>query len=370
MWPRKRTGVICFLMITAIMMYLMRVNWTEGIFESHVTRAAPGWDSPRYSEKCGVQNDNSLLNMLKSSVVKLSVPSYARLSLQNKPSRILYLLQTEECLPSQLRVALGNSSACQCDVVVLSYRNMCNDTSLPHVRYLFNSSTTWTTGRNLLFYTNIHKKSDRYLYYIMMDDDIHLIWREKWKERFQNKDPWRSFEEFLRKKKPAIAALELDEQPLTHIEKIQKTRNSCMHPEYTITVRYDAAFNAFHYQAVEYALPYWDYLENESWHYSQLHLYIWTEVVFRGQVLVHRQLIAHNPIHRPYPRTKLEQYNSVFPAMIDNIRKRLPTECQNAPLLEHCERIGFDHLHTTSSTYSLPLPPPDQTISPFRYFVC
>ena len=341
------------------------------IIKSHETKPSSlvqGY--PIYHERCGVQIDSSLLNKLKTSTVKLPASSSNPPSLVNEPSKILYLLQTEECLPSQLRVALGNSSACQCDVVVLSFKNMCNDTSLPHVKYLFNSSTTWTTGRNVLFYTYIHKRSDRYLYYIMMDDDIHMIWREKWTEKFQSRNPWRSFEEFLRKTKPAIAALELGEKLLTHIENIQETRNSCMHPEYTITVRYDAAVNAFHYQAVEYALPYWDYLENESWHFSQLYLYIWTEIVFRGQVLVHRQLMANNSIHRPYPRAKLKQYNLYFPVMIDHIRKRLPTECQNAPLLEQCEKIGFDHLHTTSSTYSLPLPPPDQTISPFRYFAC
>ena len=350
------------------MMYLMRVNWTEGIFESHVTRAAPGWDSPRYSEKCGVQIDNSSLNKLESSVVKLSFPSYARLSLQNRPSRILYLIQTEECLPSQLRVALGNSSACQCDVVVLSYKSMCNDTSLPHVRYLFNSSTTWTTGRNLLFYTNIYKRCDRYLYYIMMDDDVHLSWRKEWKQTFKDKDPWRSFEEFLRRTQPAVAAVEVKEEFLIHIEEIHKTRQCYMDPEYTPTVKYDPAFNAFHYQAVEYMLPYWDQLDHISWWYSQVFQYVWSEVVFHGQVVVHTQLRAINQKHRPYPR--LAKFNSVLPVMVENIRNKLPAECHNAHLLEKCEKMGFRYILNESSTYCMPPPPPNQTIIPFKYFVC
>ena len=286
----------------------------------------------------------------------------------SEPSRILYLLQTEECLPSQLRTALGNSSACQCDVVVLSYRNICNDTSLPHVRYLFNSSTTWTTGRNLLFYTNIHKKSDRYLYYIMMDDDIHLKWRKRWEQEFETKDPWRCFEEFLRGTTPAIATLELSEALLIHIENIHIKKHCCMELEYTTTVRYDGAFHAFHYQAVEYVLPYWDQLDNVSWYYSQLHLFTWTEVVFRGQVLVHRQLMAYNPMHRPYPR--LGNYSSVLPAIIKDIRERLPAKCQNASLLGQSERVGFEHLHTESPTYCLPPPPPKQAIIPFENFYC
>ena len=286
----------------------------------------------------------------------------------NQPSRILYLVQTEECLPTHLRSALGNLSACQCDVVVLSYRNICNDTSLPHVTYDFKPNTTWTTGRNWLYYTNIHKKSERYLYYILMDDDIVVKWRKRWQVLFESKDPWRSFEEFIRRTQPPIAALELHENLITHIEKIRATRDCCMDKEYTVTVRYDAAFNAFHYQAVEYVLPYWDKLDNMSWWNSQLHQFAWAEVVFRGQVLVHRQLIALNEIHHPYPRSN--DMDSPLPMMIDDIRERVPAECRNASLLEDIARKGFEHLHTTSPTYCLPPPPQKQPIIPFRNLIC
>ena len=88
----------------------------------------------------------------------------------------LYLTQTEECLPQQLRKALGDPAVCQCDVAVLSYKENCTDSTLPHVRYIFNQSTTWTTGRNLLFYTFIHNTSDAYLYYIMIDDNLEVRW--------------------------------------------------------------------------------------------------------------------------------------------------------------------------------------------------
>ena len=67
--------------------------------------------------------------------------------------KMLYLVQTESCLPLHLRLVdvMGNTSICMCDVLVLSYKQPCNDTlSLPHVEHIFNSSTTWTTGRNLL----------------------------------------------------------------------------------------------------------------------------------------------------------------------------------------------------------------------------
>ena len=286
----------------------------------------------------------------------------------SQPSRILYLLQTEECLPSHLRLALGNSSLCQCDVAVLSFVNVCNDTSLPHVSYIFNPNTTWTTGRNLLYHIFIYKKSERYLYYIMMDDDIEVKWRQRWEVMLQNKDPWRSFEEFIRRTQAPIAALELHETLLSHIEEIRATKDCCMDKEYTITVRYDAALNAFHYQAIDYVLPYWDELDNASWWNSQLHQIAWSEIVFRGQVLLHRQLMAFNPVHHPYPRSP--DFDSPLPVMIDNIRERVPPECQNASVLADIVKMGFEYLHTTSSSYCLPPPPPKQPIIPFRNLVC
>ncbi len=69
------------------------------------------------------------------------------------PSRFLYLVQTESCLPGLLKSveAFGDLLACQCDVLVLSYKEVCNDSALLNVEYLFNSFTTWASGRNLLF---------------------------------------------------------------------------------------------------------------------------------------------------------------------------------------------------------------------------
>ena len=45
------------------------------------------------------------------------------------------------------------------------------------MQYLFNSSTTWTSGRNVL-YEEAMKRDTRYLYYIFMDDDIQLAMLE------------------------------------------------------------------------------------------------------------------------------------------------------------------------------------------------
>ena len=93
----------------------------------------------------------------------------------------LYLTQTENCIPTYLKSpeVIGDSEACQCDVIIFSYKNKCTDTSFPHVQYLFNSSksTTWTVGRNLL-YEAARKRKDKYIHYIFMDDDVHIGYKK------------------------------------------------------------------------------------------------------------------------------------------------------------------------------------------------
>ncbi len=123
-----------------------------------------------------------------------------------KPHRFLYLLQTENCIPSFLRLesALGNSFKCQCDVMILSWKTACNDTSLSHVKYLFNSSTTFSSGRNLLF-EEAMRKDEVYWYYVFMDDDVQLRMNDG-----TDKNPWRTFQDLLRNVEPAVGIVTLD----------------------------------------------------------------------------------------------------------------------------------------------------------------
>ena len=275
-------------------------------------------------------------------------------------TRILYLLQTEECLPSHLKSALGNSSSCQCDVVVLSYKRICTDTSLSNVRYLFNRSTTWTTGRNLLFYTNIHHRSERYLYYILMDDDIQLgcNWTRK---VGRIKDPWRHFEEFLLRVQPAVAALGIFSDPVPGPKKCYVGQ------EYSPTVWFDAAINAFHFKAVEHILPYLDRFDNISWYYAQLYNIVWCEIAFTGQVVMHREIHAFNNKHRPYPRRNIGGWDAMLPTILKDIREKIPENCQNSSLVREWEREKSSHGIMRSSTYCLPAPLPNQ---PVTAFVC
>ena len=60
---------------------------------------------------------------------------------------LLYLLQTESCIPDRLKSVkiMGDPRACRCDVLILSYKKECTVTPPVHMMYIIfaNLSTTW-----------------------------------------------------------------------------------------------------------------------------------------------------------------------------------------------------------------------------------
>ena len=276
--------------------------------------------------------------------------------------RFLYLIQTESCLPDHLESveAFGDALSCQCDVLVLSYKQACSKTVSPNIEYLYNSSTTWATGRNSLYKVAM-ERSEKYLYYIFMDDDIVL--------KKSTKNPWREFQEdFLKRIEPAVAAVDADSHPcLPDVYTARKNQGCVLKEpaEYLPAVRFDAAFNAFHYQAVEYILPYSGRFDTTTWWYNQLYVAVKCEIIFRGQAVLHNTLHAINPLHRPYPR-KITIASDVL-AAINEIEAELPKEYQNATLLLEWKRDGLKH-EKISSTLCLPPPLPHMPIKPYAHF--
>ncbi len=116
-----------------------------------------------------------------------------------------------------------------------------------------------------------------------MDDDICLRWAQTTKGKsFKSMNPWRSFKDFIKRVQPAFAALALSDRSLNKKVENRRHRNCSTKEEYIPTVWFDAAFNAFHYKAVEHLLPYWDKMEKISWYYSAVYNIVWNEIVFRG----------------------------------------------------------------------------------------
>ena len=277
-------------------------------------------------------------------------------------NRFLYLIQTESCLPDNLESVevFGNALSCQCDVLVLSFKQACRNTVSPHIEYIYNSSTTWGKGRNLLYEVAM-KRSEKYLYYIFMDDDIVL-------KKSTKKNPWREFEDFLKRIEPAVAAVDIDTHPCLPVVYAARKNQGCVlkePAEYLPAVRFDAAFNAFHYRAVEYILPYSSRFDATTWWYNQLYVAVKCEIIFRGQAVLHNTLHAINQLHRPYPRKDTIASNVL--AAINEIEAKLPKEYRNTTLLLEWKRDRLKH-ERISSTLCLPPPLPHMPIKPYAHF--
>ena len=83
---------------------------------------------------------------------------------------------TEQCLPLNLASSseIGNPDTCNCDVIVLSFQDKCQeDHNSSHITYLFDPNTGWGTGRNALYFAAI-TRTPGYHYYIFLDEDAVL----------------------------------------------------------------------------------------------------------------------------------------------------------------------------------------------------
>ncbi|KAL5484055.1 hypothetical protein EMCRGX_G020491 [Ephydatia muelleri] len=275
---------------------------------------------------------------------------------------ILYLVQTEKCLPPYLlsNDVLGNGSL-GFEVVVLSYKKACDNATQHHIQYFLQPSTTWSTGRNFLLETALTKNKP-YLYYIFMDDDIVLI-------DLKQMNPWRKFEAFLRSVEPAIAAIDLTQDNyLQMIRNVHRDRQCSREEDYVTCVWFDAIFNAFHYNAVHHVLPYDPTFDNQTWWASQMAVIARSEVLCRGQVVLHTEIVGLNKDHRPYPR-RFDFSQQMFESWLSGFaEKHVPPNCLQCANVygQQWRTMGVNH-GWSSSTLCLPPPPPHDIIEPGRY---
>ena len=287
-------------------------------------------------------------------IKKINVQMLKNINLISSRTRFLYCTQTESCLPPTLSAVevLGNTSACHCDVLVLSYKQACQNQTLPHVQYLFNSSTTWTTGRNVL-YEEAMKSDTQYLYYIFMDDDIQLV-----DSTGMYPNPWRGFENFLIDVEPAVGTVMFDVESMyysmSHLRKCKKNLGCPLNDSslWTPVVAFDAAFNAFHLKSVDYILPYTEEFDYLSMWLSQVSTIIKCEVMFRGGVITHTVIDAVNPKHRPYTRGHMDEHS--IAAVVASVEASLPKEYKNASVIMNWKKKpDFIYQRSTSSTLCL-----------------
>ena len=265
---------------------------------------------------------SNLTTPLKDNTLKLQrLPARISKNSTRPQKKFAYLTQTESCLSDYLQSPqnLGNSTSCQCDILVLSWKQKCNGTSPPHVEYIFDPNTTWTTGRNLL-YKSIMKREQKYLYYTFLDDDVTLGFKE---EPHENASAWREYEKSLLQVRPLISVSW--DYVLGHFKKFYEGRcNYTNKPEFLPFIWFDALFDTFHSEVINYLLPYYDKMEKISWWYSQVYLIMKTDLMFPGQVFHHLNVLVSNNLHRPYAR-KMFDSNTVH-AFMDDLKNEIPAK--------------------------------------------
>ena len=270
-------------------------------------------------------------------------------SIPSKP--FIYLTQTEQCLPQHLAssTGFGDGKTCNCDVIVLSYKKECGDEKPLHISYVFAKESTWTTGRNLLYFVAI-ERIRHYHYYIFLDDDVELGFNPFSSQEMKRLTPFRAFEQWLLDDEPALGVAEY----INNGKRLsEKRRVVCGINDSSIVLPvmwFDALFNAFHHQAIRHILPLPTQFDKENWWISQLHVIYSVELIFRGQALEYDAIIAYNRQHRAYPRGMV---SARVPDIIEGIQNKAPTVYQNRTLFKTLKTSQLQRYSMKTTTYCM-----------------
>ena len=263
----------------------------------------------------------------------------------------IYLTQTERCLPLNLNASIGDNEACNCDVIVLSYKEQCQELTPSHVAYVYDPQSTWSSGRNTLYFTALNR-TPGYHYYIFLDDDVTLTFNDLTPPEMKKMQPIRAIEEWLLDYEPAVGVLDYAQ----HSAKWTLIRRKliCGVSDSSLVlpvVWFDAIFHAFHYKAVAHILPYSTQHDKKSWWMSALRIFPLVELKFRGQALLFAAVTAKNPKHRQYPRDA-KQFDDMWRIFVEEIQQQAPAAYKNRTIFKALkEQLARYTLF--SSTYCL-----------------
>ena len=88
------------------------------------------------------------------------------------------------------------------------------------------------------------------------------------------------------------------------------------------SIAFDAAFNAIHYEALPYLLPYNTKGDDKSWWLSQAYLQMLATYYFKDFVLIYSEVTIVNVLRRKYPRNgKPREIYSNFEEFGDILKK-------------------------------------------------
>ncbi|KAL9950940.1 hypothetical protein ACROYT_G043514 [Oculina patagonica] len=275
---------------------------------------------------------------------------------QSSSKPFIYLTQTEQCLPAKLSSSrgIGDNKTCNCDVIVLSYRKECQEKKRSHISYIFVRESTWTSGRNILYFV-ARERMRSYHYYIFLDDDVDLGFNSFTPQEMKMLTPFRAFERWLLDNEPAVGVTEYPNKRQNVRFILERRRMLCGIKETSMVVPVmwiDAILNAFHHKAIDHILPYPTKYDKESWWSSQLHVTCSVELKFRGQALLFVPITAYNGQHRAYPRVQ-GNYDAQVHAFVEEIQNRAPIAYRNRTLFEKLKNTPATEYFFKTTTYCM-----------------
>ena len=272
-------------------------------------------------------------------------------SITSKP--FIYLTQTEKCLPQHLAssIRIGDSKTCNCDVIVLSFKEECEDEKPSHISYIFAKESTWTKGRNLLYFVAI-ERIRHYHFFIFLDDDVDLGFNSFSSQEIKKLTPFRAFEQWLLDDEPVVGVVDYEDNGKMYME---RRRLMCGSNDSTLAIPvplFDALFNAFHHLSIKHILPYPTQYDSDSWWISQLHVIYSAEIIFRSQALKYVAVSVYNRQHRAYPKGD-SMYSALMPVIMENIQNKAPKVYQNRTLFRTLKTGEFKRYCTYTTTYCM-----------------
>ncbi|RYF45041.1 MAG: hypothetical protein EOO38_16735 [Cytophagaceae bacterium] len=200
---------------------------------------------------------------------------------------MVFLIQGAD--PSSVRAAVDAHMRVRgATVVVLCWKLPCDELRSEYrdVHVLFGANSTWTQGRNALFWYALQLEATEnegpFEFVTLLDEDAILHCSQTTESCVQQ------FAEYARKKKAAVV--------------VPAYFRSCWYNDTENIVRdFDALYNTFHRLAVGLLLPYHENYDSISWHRSQ-QIVIHQSSCFLGHVYEFAGVRVQSMLHREYPK--------------------------------------------------------------------
>jgi len=197
---------------------------------------------------------------------------------------IVYLVQTPDYIPDYVQTLEDMGR----DVYLLSYKK-----PIDHKNNIFFPNSTWAEGRNKL----VEIVPKKYLYYVLLDDDVELFVREERYPEEIDKNPWEIFEDFLLKHMPAIGSVYCGKASnsgaATYIDDTK---------EINVVRFHNSIISAAHKDVIDVCYPICSHYDSFSWWWPGW-IYSTTSMFFLSPfVLQCNKLTFNDRLHREYPR--------------------------------------------------------------------